>query len=214
MARRPPVATQTDREMEDQMLAVAGDEERVEVIGIARDFKRSWIELADALTRVRNRELWKKWGFDDFEHYCSKELHIKKTTAAKLVGSYAFLRSSAPRVIERSRDSESAAPVPSLEAVSFVARAKERGAADADTMREIRKAAFDEGADRPLLSRRFNAVAFPVDRDERAGRLRKQLATTARRLADLVAEPDIGVPRKVAIAVEEAVGRLLEAIDD
>jgi hypothetical protein len=206
------VGTKTDREMEDTMLAVADDAERVEVLAKARHFKRSWIELAEALCRVYEREAFVHWGFAGFEEYCRKELHLKKATVAKLLGSYRFLQTRAPRVLERA-NSEPTAPVPSLQAVDFVARASERGAADHDTLEEIERAAFDEGADAPLLSRRFKEVAFPVDEAARGDKLRQSLVGAARRLANLIAEPDAPVPHEVAVAVEESLGRLLDALD-
>lgn len=216
---RTQAVTKTDRAMEDAMLAAAGDSERVEVIAKARAFKRTWIELAEALTKVFDRESWKKWGYDNFETYCRKELHIKKGTVHKLLGSFRFLAARAPKVIERSRfepanDAEPATPmIPSLQAVDFVARAAERGAADGDTMREMERAVFEEGAEAPLLSRRFKEVAFPVDATEKREKLRGQLGNSARRLASLIAEPDAPVPHNVAIAVEEAIGQLLDALD-
>ena len=205
------VVTKTDRKMEDAMLAAAGDTERVDAISKARAFKRTWLELADCITKIHDRESWKRWGFDSFEAYCRKELHIKKGTVAKLLGSFRFLESSVPTVIERARDAQS--PVPSLQVVDFVARATERGAADAQTMQEIHKAAFDEGAEAPLLSRRFKEVAFPVDNQQRSNQLRSQLASAARRLANLIAEPDAPVEHDVATKLEEALGLLLDTLE-
>jgi hypothetical protein len=56
-------------------------------------------------------------------------------------------------------------------------------------------------------------VAFPVDDSERRDKLRSQLNSTARRLAGLLAEPDAPIPHHVAIAVEESLGQLLDALD-
>ncbi len=209
---RATATTKTDRVMEDAMLAAAGDKERVHVISVARTFKRSWIELAAALTTVFERDSWQRWGFDSFDVYCNKELHIKKNTVAKLLGSYRFLNSVAPKVIERVKR-EPSAPVPSIQAVDFVIKAAEKGAADKRTMREIQRAAFDEGVDAPRLSRRFKEVAFPVSDEERSDRTRQQLVNAARRLANLIAEPEAPVPHEVAIAVEEALGQLLESLE-
>lgn len=206
------VPTKTDQEMEETMLAVANDPERVEVIDKARQFKRSWLELAEALTRVYERESWVGWSYASFDDYCRKELHLKKGTVAKLLGSFRFLKSHAPRVLERSQR-EPTAPVPSLQAVDFVARAADRGAVDQETMVEIERAAFDEGAEVPILSRRFKEVAFPVNEDERIDKLRGQITAAARRLAGLIAEPDAPIPHDVAVGVEESLGRLLDALD-
>ncbi len=210
----PPsaVETKTDRALEDRMLAFAGDGERVEVLARARTFKRSWIELAEALSQVYERSSWQRWGFESFDAYCKNELHLTPSTAAKLLGSFRFLRTSAPRVIARAHE-EPAAPVPSLAAVDFVARATDRGAADKRALSEIRRAAFDEGVDGPALSRRFREVAFPVDEADAGERVRRQIASCARRLAQLMAEPGADVPRKVAASVEEAMGQLLEALE-
>lgn len=208
----PSAVTKTDRQLEDKMLAFADDGERVEVLGKARAFKRSWIELAQALSAVVERGSWERWGYRSFDAYCKTELHVTPSTAAKLLGSFRFLESSAPRVIERA-ESEPAAPVPDLKVVDFVARAEERGAADEDTLAEIRRAAFEEGAQAPMLSRRFKSVAFPVSDREKSDRARQQLAAAARRLATLLADADGAVPHEVAAAVEESVGRLLETLE-
>jgi len=207
-----PAATKTDRVMEDTMLAVAGDPERVDILDKARRFKRTWIELAEALHGVNERESWVHWGFDTFDDYCRKELHIKKGTVQKLMASFRFLQSTAPRVIERSQQ-EPSAPVPSLQAVDFLARAADRGAANEEVMSEMQQAVFEEGAEVPILSRRFKEVAFPVDESERRDKLRNQLSSAGRRLGALIAEPDAPIPHDVAIAVEEAIGRLLDALD-
>lgn len=204
--------TKTDREMEDRMLAVASDPERVDVLGKARRFKRTWLELAEALTGVYERESWVRWGYDSFEDYCRRELHIKKGTVAKLLGSFRFLQTDAPAVLERSL-SEPSAPVPSLQAIDFMARAAERGAADEDTMEEMKRAVFDDGAEAPVLSRRFKEVAFPVDESERRDKLRGQLVSSARRLATLIAEPDAPIAHDIAVSVEEILGQLLDALD-
>jgi hypothetical protein len=208
----PRSATKTDLALEARLQAVAGDTERVDAIAKARMFKRSWIELAEALSVVSERESWARWGYESFEVYCKKELHLTPATALKLLGSFRFLNRSAPRVVERAL-TEATASVPSLRAVDFVARAEERGAADGEALREIRRAAFDDGVDAPALARRFKAVAFPVSDSEQRDRQLERLTAAARRLAALVAEPGAPVPRKVAIAVEEVLGRLLEALE-
>lgn len=214
LARMPRTiaATKTDRIMEDAMLAAAGDPERVEALDRARAFKRSWIELAESLTGIYDRRSYEKWGYSTFELYCRKELHLKPSTVQKLLGSFRFLQTNAPRVLERTPE-QAAVPVPSVQAVEFVAKAVERGAAGEEELEKIQTAAFDDGVSAPLLKRRFKEIAFPVSDDERRDKLRNQLASTARRLASLVAEPDAPVEHEVAVMVEETLGRLLDALD-
>jgi len=207
------IITKTDRAMEDQLLAVQNDPERADTLAKARAFKRTWIELADALARVQKQASWQRWGFTDFDAYCRKELHLRRSTVDKLLGSYRFLESSAPKVLERAR-SEPTAPIPSLAAVQFVEKATERGAADEETLATIRTVAFDEGADVPYLNKTFKEAAFPVDDDERAERLRGQIAGAARRLSALIAEEGAPVKRALAVRVEETIGDLLAALEE
>jgi len=209
------IITKTDRQMEDRMIAVAADPERADTLAKARAFKRTWLELAEALARVQGQRSWENWGFPDFDAYCRKELHLRSSTVAKLLGSYRFLETSAPRVIERARQvPDFEAPIPSLASVEFVKKATERDAADAETIQQIHRVAFEEGADAPVLARRFKDVAFPeTDRDKRE-KLRSAIAQTARRLSSLIAETGSPVPKQLAVRVEETVGELLEAIEN
>ena len=209
------IITKTDRQMEDRMLAVAGDPLRADTLAKARAFKRTWLELAEALTKVQQRSSWEEWGYPDFDSYCRKELHLRGATVQKLLGSYRFLETSAPRVIERARGTDTfEAPIPSLPTVEFVQKATERAAADPETLETIQRVAFDEGIEAPVLARRFKDVAFPESDRERRDKLRGQIAQAARRLSSLIAEEGSPVPKKLAIQVEETVGELLEAIEN
>ena len=208
------IITKTDRQMEDRMHAVADDPERAETLARARAFKRTWLELAEALNRANEKRLWEKWGFSDFDAYCRKELHLRGSTVAKLLGSYRFLETSAPRVLERARTDRYEAPIPSLPVVEFVQRATETGAADAETMRSIHRIAFEEGAEAPLLSRQFGKVVFPQTEGDKREKLRGSIAQAARRLSSLVAEAGAPIPKQLAIRVEETIGELLEAVEN
>lgn len=211
------IITKTDRQMEDRLLAVSGDPLRADTLQKARAFKRTWLELAEALTKVQAGRSWEQWGFTDFDAYCRKELHLRGSTVAKLLGSYRFLETSAPRVIERARSTgfeNFETPIPSLPAVEFVQKATERAAADPETIETIKRVAFDEGVDAPLLAKKFKEIAFPeTDRDKRE-KLRSNIAQTARKLSSLIAEQGSPVPTKLAIRVEEIVGELLESIEN
>ncbi len=216
------ILTKTDRQMEDRMIAVQNDPLRADTLQKARQFKRTWLELAEALTKVQSNQSWQAWGFPDFDAYCRKELHLRGSTVAKLLGSYRFLETSAPRVIERARASDFGAnstedvfdPIPSLPAVEFVQKATARGAADADTLKTIQRVAFEEGGDATLLAKQFKAIAFPETDADRREKLRAGIAQTARKLSTMIAEDGSPVPKKLAIRVEEIVGELLEAIEN
>jgi hypothetical protein len=208
------ILTKTDRQMEDRMHAVSDDPERAETLLKARAFKRTWLELAEALCRANEKRLWERWGFSDFDAYCRKELHLRGSTVAKLLGSYRFLETSAPTVLERSRADHYDAPIPSLPVVEFVQRATETGAADPETLRSIHRSAFEEGVEAPLLTKQFGKLAFPQSERERKDKLRGSLAQAARRLSALIAEDGAPVPKAIAVRLEEAIGELLGAIEN
>jgi hypothetical protein len=209
------ILTKTDRKMEDTMLAVADDPVRADTLQKARAFKRTWIELAQALTRVSDKRLWEGWGYPDFDAYCRKELHLRGSTVAKLLGSYRFLETSAPRVIERAREVESLdAPIPSIPVVEFVRKATEEGNADEETLRTIHRVAFDEGAEPAALKKSFGDIVFPQSAREKKDKMRAAIAAAARRLSALVAENGAPLPRELAIRVEETIGELLEAVEN
>lgn len=205
------ILTKTDQQMEARLHQI-DDPLRADALTRARAFKRTWIELAESLAAVQKSGKWEQWGFSDFEGYCRQELHLKAGTVAKLLGSFRFLETAAPRVLERAR-TEVTAPTPSLAAVDFISRATERGAADGETLATMRHAAFEEGAEAPMLARRFREVAFPVEDGDRAEQLRKQLTATVRKLSALVAEDASPLPRRLAIRVEEVCGEVLASID-
>ena len=208
------ILTKTDQQMEDRMIAVSDDPERADTLQKARAFKRTWLELAEALSRASEKKLWEKWGFPDFDAYCRKELHLKGSTVAKLLGSYRFLETSAPRVIERARSDHYEAPIPSIATVEFVQKATDSGHADAETMRTIHRSAFEEGLEKPVLAKKFGEIVFPQTDRERKEKLRASIAAAARRLSSLVAEDGAPVPRQLAIRVEETIGELLETIEN
>ena len=208
------IITKTDRQMEDRMIAVGNDPLRADTLQKARAFKRTWLELAEALTKVQANRSWEGWGYPDFDAYCRKELHLRGSTVAKLLGSYRFLETSAPRVIERAREDHFESPIPSIPVVEFVQKAIDKGAADADTIETIKRVAFEEGADASMLSKQFKAIAFPETDADKREKLRSSIAQTARKLSSLIAEDGSPVPKKLAIRVEEVVGELLEAIEN
>jgi hypothetical protein len=203
--------TKTERQLEEAARMYAGDPERVRALDRARKFKRTWIELAEALVEVRERESWRRWGFSSFDEYTQRELRLKPSTVDKLCASFGFLRANAPRLLREPASDESETPFPTWQAVDFLARAEERGAAPEETLEEMRHAVFEEGAGAPQLSRRYREVAFPLADEEKKEKNRAALLAAARRLAELCAEGDLSIPRKLAERVEEVVGEIVAA---
>lgn len=164
----------------------AKDPDRAELITCARRFKASWIDLAGALSNCQRSQQYTGWGFVSFEEYYRKELHLKTGTVNKLLGSYTFLRHSAPEVLQRDGLEE---PLPSIESVDFLRRAEtaiESGPNDGgpDLLADVRRAVLDEGLSLSKLNKQFKETLFPKDADLENDKRRKE----ARRLVEKLVE--------------------------
>ena len=203
--------TRTDADLEARIHQFKDDTERVEILRRARSFKASWVELGEALTRVMREESWKGWGYDSFDVYCTKELHLRRETAHKLVGSYGFLKTRAPSVLRRDGLE---APIPSLASVEFWKRAEERAEeseAPEAAVAELRRAVVEEAQPASQLKRRYKEVFFPLEDGEKETRGRQAVLAAARRLVQVIGETRV-VPRRLAEDIEEQVGRLIQEL--
>jgi hypothetical protein len=228
--------TEVDRleEFEGVLAARGGDGLRVLAVRRTRRFKHSWIELAEALLRVRRTGAYRRWGFDDFHAYCGEELRLRRTTVDKLTGSFATLERHAPEILERDGIRQ---PIPSVDSVDYLARALglrgggSGGAAandgalggdaagsdagvdvDPETEAELRAAVFDDGASLRELRRRYDEVFFPQPEDartlERLERARGAARRLERSLDDVTA-----LPPGLAADAERVLGELRELFD-
>jgi hypothetical protein len=199
--------TKTDDVLAASEIQYQHDPERAELIARVRRFKASWFELGEALTEIKRLEGYKKWGHASFEDYCKKELHLKRETADKLTGSFAFLRTKAPEVLRRDgRD----APIPTYQAVDFLRRAEEESEAPEETLTEIRRHVLDEGTPLPKIARLYREAVFPLDDEEQNEKRLQSMSSTINRLMELMAQAraDKLVPEQLCAEVEEPLARL------
>jgi hypothetical protein len=179
---------------------------RHSVLSAARRFKATWVELGKLLVQVRDEAKHEEWGFASFEAYCSKELHIRKATAEKLVRSFSFLRKHEPKALEGEDVVQKA---PAFEVVEVLADAEARGQLSAQEYRSIRDSIWDP--ERPTselrreLTERFPRPVPSAPADE--VQLRR-LAAQAKRLAQ-----DLAACRKVPKAVAERAQALAEDVE-
>jgi hypothetical protein len=202
--------TKTEVALAEAQLAHADDPERSDLLARARRFKASWIELAEALSAVRRRETWRRWGYDSFDAYARRELHLRQETADKLTASFVFLKRSAPEVLRRDGLSS---PIPGYQAVDFLRRAEEREGVPREVVDEIRSRVLEDGARVSALARRYRDMVFPEDQADRARREAMAMRAAARRLAEMLGQTS-AVPRRLAAEVREALERLLEALGE
>ena len=174
----------------------------------ARQFKASWIELAEALTESRRRGDFRRWGYDSFEDYTRRELFLRQETVDKLTGSFLFLKKRAPEVLARDGLSRT---IPSYQVVDFLRRAETESDAPESTVGADPKA-------RPRGRRGppFGGARVQRQRISRRSRSKKRARpfglaqrrqTTAR-----ASRRNRGRPRKLGSEVGKTLDRLLEML--
>lgn len=199
--------TKVDAELEAAELEHQDDPERAELLRRTRRFKSSWIELAEGLTRAQREGSWKRWGYESFDDYAKGELHLRPDTVQKLVGSFTFLKKSAPEILERG----DVRAIPSYQAVDFLRRAESQERAPTEAVEEIRRKVLEEGVSLPTVSKKFSDVVFPLDAKTKRQRDAAGVKNVATRLKELLGETR-AVPRALADEVAESLERLLGAL--
>lgn len=192
------------------------DDLRIHVVRRARDFKRSWVMMAEALVEVRNRESYLDWGYEDFYTYCALELQLKQATADKLTGSYVALKRHAPAVLKRDGLTER---IPTCDAVDYFAKALQKNPSNDDGERavskevvdELRHAVFEEGAPLGDLRRRFNPVLNPKPEGMEQIDTIRRVTATVRRLERAIEEVE-GLRRPTVRASLDALEALREEL--
>ena len=130
----------------------------------------------------------------------------------KLVGSYAFLRRSAPEVLDRDGLSE---PIPSVESIDFLRRAEEvieSGQAPSDLLSEVRRAVFDDSLSLGKLNRQFKESLFPSDAELEQRKRRKELIRLVAKLVEMLESVRDSVPDAVISEAEHALRALSEVL--
>ena len=195
-------------DLAEALEAEGADEFRVYVVRRAREFKRSWVMMAEALVEVRNRESYLQWGYEDFYAYCSLELQLKQATADKLTGSYVALKRHAPSVLKRDGLNER---IPTCDAVDYFAKALQKSpsndgdprAVSQEVVDELRHAVFEEGAPVSDLRRRFNPVFNPKPEGSEEMAAIRRTTAAVRRLERAIEEID-GLRRPTVRATLDA----------
>ncbi len=196
---------------------------RLKAVERARAFKRTWVEMAEVLVRIRARHAYTEWGYQDFFAYCEGELRIKRATVEKLTGSYTALERHAPAVLMRDGVAQS---IPAIDSVDYFARAlrgdggrepandggDDAGELPPEVLEELRHAVFEEGAPVASLRRRFDPVIRPTSDDERRADAARKLSAAARRLAEQLGAVE-GLDADVVATTTDALDALRAALD-
>jgi hypothetical protein len=191
----------------------------MEAVTRARAFKRSWVDMAEALVEVRKHAWFERWGYETLQGYALEELNIKRGTVDKLTGSYVALEQHVPHVLQWDGVAQS---MPDMDAVEYFARAVEppvtadgeraHEPASADVVEQLKQAIFEDHLSSPSLRRRFNPLLSPkpeVDpQREQLGRLR----ASAQRLEGMLADVE-GLSADTVEQVSAALAELRRELD-
>ena len=159
-------------------------------------------------SEARRHAHFKRWGYDSFEDYTKRELHLRQETVDKLTGSFMFLKKRAPEVLTRDGLSHT---IPSYQAVDFLRRAEAEENAPEEAVEAIRQRVIEEGAALPSIVRQFKNVVFPVDARTQKERDTSNLLNVAKRLRELLGETNV-VPKRLASELGENLDRLLDSL--
>ena len=130
--------SRTTAEMEADLRRLDPGSQRFKVLSCARDFKASWLKLAEELTRVREQKAYEGWGYSSFEAYARRELRLRQDTAHKLTRSFVFLRDREPTALQHRAERE----LPSLDVVDLLSRARERTSVNDEALSEVQAEVF------------------------------------------------------------------------
>ncbi len=151
--------------------------ERYRILASAKQFKSSWVELGEKLLEVQQKGLFRQWGYDSFEDYCSREVRIKQPTAQKLTLAYRYLEKEEPELLARRTELK---PLPDYRSIDLLRQAREELDLPADDYANLRRTVLEEERSHPTVQKRFREVAGENPADPQNS-LRQALAA-ARRL--------------------------------
>jgi hypothetical protein len=183
--------------------------ERYQVLATAKRFKSSWVELGEKLLLVSRQGLFRSWGYESFEEYCTREIHIKQPTARKLTLAYRFMEKEEPELMARQTELK---PPPDYRSVDLLRQAQEEKDFSPEEYAELRRAVVEEERSHPTILKRFKEVAAgkPGHEEDPLAPLRAALGTARRLESMLLGASEL--PTGLAEQAGEIAGALEEAL--
>lgn len=132
---------------------------RYEVLSAALHFKASWVKLGEILVQVQTSQLFREWGYANFEAYCKEEIRVTRETAAKLCRSYGYLAQSHPALLENPPEGEPPPQVPDYRSVDLLAKMENNAHVPESIYRDLTQATFSEDLGVNELRKRFKEEA-------------------------------------------------------
>ena len=119
---------------------------RARVQVTAKDFKTSWVELAQALYAIWRDKLYEYWGYERFDHYVEREVGLQKSLALKLVNTYSFVEQQEPQFLKEGfLENRDAAATPELDAIHVLRLARNKKELTKHDYADLHKQVFEKG---------------------------------------------------------------------
>ena len=147
---------QTERNPDDIARSLDPENFRKQLVKAAKIFKSNWVEFGEFLTKVASEQLYKAWGYANFEDYCRVEIRIKKHTAIKLTNAYFFVTEGDPDLFKRSGNRG----IPDLDTVNILQKAKQDDHCSPEMYEELKQTALDKTPTGQTLARKFRAMTL------------------------------------------------------
>jgi len=203
--------TRAEQMIEDLMRQLDPNSPRYHVLASARQFKSSWVDLGDKLTRVQRKQLYLDWGYDGFDDYCSKEIRIRRQTAQKLTQAFGYLEREAPEYLG---DEPERKTIADFRAVDLLRQAREEQDFNDEEFEQLRRAVLEEQRSLPTIRTRFNQVVRGHESPESAQHRSLAIALqAARRLRSALAEV-ADLAGELPAQLEEFETRLLRQLEN
>ncbi len=189
--------------IEQLMQQLPPESERYQVLATAKQFKSSWVELGEWLTKVSNNKRFSEWGFTSFEDYCTKEVRIRRQTVEKLLLAFRFLERKEPGLLHR----KEGWPLPDYRSVDLLRQADEEKQFSMEEYSELRQAVIEEERNHPSIAKRFRDMAHSHQPEQKTIHQHRNALMAAKRLStSLQGIPD--VPEELTQAVGHLIGFL------
>lgn len=154
-----PQKNRSIHRIEERMDGLEPDSFRYQVLDAARGFKSSWIALGQYLFTVYKDKLFKEWGYQTFEVYCSKEIGIRQNTAMKLLKSYSFLEKEEPEYVsKKSMEERKPDQIPSFEGVNALRLAHENDRISESQYEDLRDDILEEGKEDSEVKKKIQYI--------------------------------------------------------
>ncbi len=179
------IKTKSEQHLEEIMQQLDPASERYRVLNSARRFKSSWVELGEELLKVNQEHLYRNWGYESFEDYCTQEVRIKKPTALKLTRAYNYLAKEEPELLSRQAELN---PLPDYRTVDLLRQARQEEQLSGEQYDALRKTALEQARSHPTVLKQFKEMTAASNIDPQADRMRhckSALSATRRLLSSL-----------------------------